>query len=128
MTARTFEAVAEAVQRMTNQGVGSVVVVEDNDLVGVLTMRDVLSRLVAHRRDPDTTTVGEVMSTGIVTLSPETRLQEAMDLVMRTGYCHLPVTRGNDLVGLVTKSDLADALLRYQELQVNDLVTYITRA
>ena len=128
VTAQPSESVLDAVERMTKHGVGSVVVVGNNDLVGVLTMRDVLSRVVAEQRDAKATKVGEVMSTGIVTVSPDTEAQEAMDLVMRTGYCHLPVTNGNDLVGFVTKGDLASWLLRYQEHQIDDLFTYITRS
>lgn len=128
VTSQPTEAVTEAVKRMKTHRVGSVVIIDGRELVGVLTKRDVVERVVAGHRDPNNTEVREVMSTGLVTVTPQTKIQEAMDLVMRTGYCHLPVTDGNQLVGFVTKSDLSSWLLRYQEHQISDLVTYITRA
>jgi CBS domain-containing protein len=99
--------VTEAAKVMAREDVGPVPVVEGNRLVGLVTDRDLIVRVLAEGRDPQGTTVGEVASTDLVTLSPEQDLDEALQLLARHQVRRLPVVDGGKLVGIVAQADVA---------------------
>lgn len=100
------KSVLEAARLMNEQGIGGLVVVEDEELVGVFTERDVLRRVVAERRDPEQTKVSEVMTSTVITCSPGTTLEECRAVMTGKRVRHLPVTGDEGLVGIVTIGDL----------------------
>ena len=100
------KSVLEAARLMNEQGIGGLVVVEDEELVGVFTERDVLRRVVAERRDPEQTKVSEVMTSNVITCSPGTTLEECRAVMTGKRVRHLPVTGDAGLVGIVTIGDL----------------------
>lgn len=97
--------VDEAVRVMVERDIGSVVVVEGERPVGVLTERDLLRRL---RQDPDLLRwrVGDVMSSPVVTVAPGAEMIEAFDLMNQHGIRRLPVVETDRLVGVVADRDL----------------------
>jgi CBS domain-containing protein len=99
--------VAEAAKVMAKEDVGPVPIVEDGRLVGLVTDRDIVVRVVAEGRDPNTTTVKEIASTELVTVSPDDDLDEALNLLARRQVRRLPVVEGHRLVGIVAQADIA---------------------
>jgi CBS domain-containing protein len=99
--------VAEAAKVMAQEDVGSIPVVEDGRLVGVVTDRDLVVRVLAEGRDPEATTVGEVVSTDVVTVTPDAGLDDALRLLARHQVRRLPVVEGDRLVGIVAQADVA---------------------
>jgi CBS domain-containing protein len=99
--------VAEAAKVMAQEDVGPVPIVEDSRLVGILTDRDIVVRVVAEGRDPNATTVGEIASTELVTVSPGDDLDEALKLLAKRQVRRLPVVEGDQLVGIVAQADIA---------------------
>ena len=99
--------VAEAAKVMAREDVGPIPVVDGERLVGLVTDRDLVVRVLAQGRDPQVTTVGEVASTDLVTLSPEQDLGEALQLLARHQVRRLPVVEGGKLVGTVAQADVA---------------------
>ena len=84
-TVQPSATLVEAARIMKDEDVGSVPVVEKGDrLAGIVTDRDIAVRVVAEGRDPQTTTVGEIMSRDLVTVDPEQPLDEALRLMART--------------------------------------------
>src|SRR5688572_33296574 len=81
LTVRPAASVLQAALLMNEHRVGSLVAVEDGRVVGMFTERDVLRRVVGERRDPETSRVGEVMTTAVVCCSPETSVDEARGLM-----------------------------------------------
>ncbi len=124
-TIRPDDAVAEAVRHMNERRIGSVLVMDGDRLVGIFTERDVLVRVVGERRDPETTRVSEVMTRRVLTIRPETRIEEAMVLVTRHRCRHLPVLTGDKVVGLVSSGDLTRWLVRDQQNHIDDLERFI---
>lgn len=118
--------VATAVHEMNAARIGALVVLEEERLLGIFTERDVLVRIVAAGLDPAATPVGEVMTREVVTIRPDTRVEEAMQLVSRRRCRHLPVVDGGRLVGLVSSGDLTEWLVRHHEAEISDLVGYVT--
>ena len=116
--------VAEAAKVMARENVGSVPVVQDGKLVGVVTDRDLVVRLLAEGRDPQSTTVGEIASSEPVTLSPDDELDKALQLLARHQVRRLPVVEGERLVGIVAQADIAR---HADEVQTGEVVEEISK-
>ena len=98
--------VREVVDAMAKRRFGAVPVVDNGRLVGIFTERDVLVRVVAARKDPETTRLGEVMTANPDTVKSSDAVLHALELMNQHGYRHLPVVDGERLVGLVSIRDL----------------------
>ncbi len=118
--------VLDAVQRMNDRRIGSLIVCERDVPVGIFTERDVLMRVVAVFADPRTTLVEVVMTRDLVTIAPDTSIAEAMALITHRRCRHLPVVEGGRLIGLVSSGDLTAWLVREQQQTIYDLHDYIT--
>jgi CBS domain-containing protein len=99
--------VADAAKLMAQEDVGPVPIVEDGRLVGIVTDRDIVVRVVAEGRDPNATTVKEIASTDLVTVSPGDDLDEVLNLLAERQVRRLPVVEGERLVGIVAQADIA---------------------
>lgn len=118
--------VADAVSLMNRHHVGSMVVALDQQVRGILTERDVLVRVVDAGRDPQATEVGEVMTPSPVCVRSTLHLDQALRLLSRWGFRHLPVVEEGRLVGVLALQDLTNWMVSEQEHQIDDLVHYIT--
>ena len=99
--------VAYAAKMMKDEDVGLAPVVEGDRLVGTLTDRDIVIRVVAEGKDPQSVTVREVASTDLVTIDPQQDLDEALRLMASHQVRRLPVVEGGRLVGVVAQADVA---------------------
>lgn len=116
--------VAQAARLMREHRISSLGVVEDDALVGILTVRDLSSRVVADELDPTATTVDQVMTADPRTL-PSTALgADLLRMMLAEGIGHLPIVDDGRLVGMVTQTDLT----RYQAASADVLVRDITTA
>jgi CBS domain-containing protein len=118
--------VLEAVRKMNGERIGALLVCADNEVVGILTERDVLIRVVDEGRDPTVTAVSDVMTREVVAVKPSMTVEEAMAVVTERRCRHLPVMDGSQLVGLVSIGDLTQWMSRNQEIHIQDLVNFIT--
>ncbi len=98
---------ADAARLMRTEDVGSLPVVQDGRLIGMVTDRDIAMRVVAEGTDPQTTTVGEIASGELVTVQPQESLDEALRLMARHQVRRLPVVEQNRLIGIVAVADVA---------------------
>ena len=98
-----------AARRMNDHKIGSVLVMVEGRMVGILTERDILTRVVAQSRDPRSTRVSEVMTRQVLTCRPTTRLNEARKVMRDERIRHLPVVDGDAVVGMVSIGDLNNA-------------------
>jgi CBS domain-containing protein len=98
----------EAARVLRDQNIGSVPIVEDNRLVGMLTDRDIAIRAVAEAKDPGSITAGQVASRELVTVDPQQPLSEAARLMAEHQVRRLPVCEEDGrLVGILAQADVA---------------------
>ena len=123
-TASVFDAACV----MTRANCGSVLIIDaGNTLLGIVTERDLMTRLVAKALDPATTTVTDIMTRGPLCVPPETRVADAVVIMIERGFRHLPVvTENNKILGVFSVRDAfprevqtAQSLAAFNE-QVND--------
>ena len=120
--------VIEAVKRMVDANVGSLLVTEDDDIVGIVTERDYLRRVALEGRDENEAAVSEIMSAPLVVVSPETTIEECMALMTERRIRHLPVVEDEEIVGLVSIGDLVKFTSKQQSFEIQYLTNYITTA
>ena len=105
VTASPDESVKDAAIKMFSRGVGSVLIVDDDKLLGIFTERD-LVKVVASDK-PVYTKLKDVMTTGLITVSPEESLSRAALIMSERNIRHLPVVENDRLVGIVSARDIA---------------------
>lgn len=98
--------VFEAASKMAMLNVGFIPIVSNGQLIGVLTDRDIVLRGVAEKR-PNSTPVTEIMTTDVITATPDMSTEEAAELMAKHQIRRLPVVEGTKLVGIVALGDLA---------------------
>jgi len=99
--------VVEAAQLMREGHIGSLPITDDEQLVGMITDRDIAMRVVAEAADHTNTSVGDVSSRDLVTVEPDEDLDDALQLMARHQVRRLPVVENGGLVGIVAQADIA---------------------
>ena len=118
--------VAEAVREMNEKGIGALLVTEGRKPVGIFTERDVLRRVVDADKDPAFVHVSQVMTRNLLTISPDTRIEEAMTIMTERRLRHLPVIADAEVVGMVSSGDLMRWITINQEQYIQQMTDYIT--
>lgn len=118
--------VADAAAQMASDDIGALPVCEGGRLVGMLTDRDIVMRVVNEGRDPSATTVADVCdATEVVTIGADDSVEEAIRTMKDHAVRRLPVIDGTDMVGIVSQADIAKAM---PDAKVGDLVGAISAA
>ncbi|MBX3322049.1 MAG: CBS domain-containing protein [Phycisphaeraceae bacterium] len=122
------DTVLTAAQRMNDHHIGSLVVLDGSKLVGIVTERDVMRRVVATQRDPMETSVREIMTADVLTCSPKTSISQAKAVMRDRRIRHLPVCEHDRLVGIISIGDL-NAFENHQLCTTLDMLeAYISQA
>lgn len=120
--------VRDAVHQMNSSGVGSLVVLQLGEIIGIFTERDVLRRVVEEGLDADLARVADVMSAPVRTIEPSTRVAEAMELMTNHRLRHLPVVVEGELAGMISIGDLLRRVTRVQQDNIAQMTEYIIGA
>ena len=123
-TVETSTTVAEAAKIMASEDIGPLPVVDGGRLVGIVTDRDLVVRVLAEDRDPKSTNVGDVASSELVTVAPDTVLDEALRKMASAQVRRLPVVEGDRIIGIVAQADVARLA---PEEQTGEIVEEISR-
>ena len=107
--------VIDAVRTMNDKNIGAVLVLDDQKLEGILTERDVMSRVVGPGRDPATTCVSQVMTTAVRCVELTSKIEDALRLMSDRRHRHLPVLENGQVCGLVSIGDLTRCIIRTQQ-------------
>jgi CBS domain-containing protein len=117
--------VVEAARLMRDEHIGSLPITDGDALVGMITDRDITTRVVAQGVDLATTSVGDVFSEDLISVEPDKELEEALQLMARHQVRRLPVVENGRLVGIVAQADIALSLSE-DERKTGELVEAIS--
>jgi CBS domain-containing protein len=119
--------VLDAVRKMVDSNVGSLLVTEGGRLAGIVTERDYLRRVTLEGRDERTTPVREIMSAALVYTTPDASVEECMAIMTERRIRHLPVLDdAQQVVGVVSIGDLVKFQSKEQSVQIKFLTDYIS--
>lgn len=117
--------VFEAAQTMTRHKIGSVVILDGGQLVGIFTERDLLNRVASQGLDPKRTALKQVMSTNVCTIDVSDTLENGFDKMQETRCRRLPISEDGIIIGMVTMRDMLEWLVRKMETENIQLKDYI---
>jgi CBS domain-containing protein len=106
LSAAAHQTVLEVASLMVDHNIGAVPILQEGQLIGIFSERDLMSRVVVAGRDPAHTPVSEVMTDDPLTVVPGESLETCMTLMKRHGFRHLPVCSGKELKGVVSLRDI----------------------
>ncbi len=110
---------------MNERGTGSVLIMENDQLIGIFTERDLMRRVVAMVKDPASTPLREVMTTALVTCTPEASVSDCGTLMSERRIRHLPVIVNDKVVGVITTGDLLAHELMEKEAVIQQLESFV---
>ncbi len=106
VSAEAHQTVLEVARMMVEHNIGAVPVLQDGQLVGIFSERDLMIRVVVGGKDPARTLVSQVMTDDPLTVAPSDPLETCMTLMRRHGFRHLPVCSGRELKGVISLRDI----------------------
>ena len=118
VTIETDKTVLNACQKYKELGVGCLVVMNNKMVVGIVTERDIIERIIIDQRDPATTSVNEIMTRNIKTIHASAAVEKAAEMMKQYKIKKLPVILNNEIVGIVTATDLANSLPDFSKTMV----------
>jgi len=120
------ETVLGALRLMADKNIGAVLVVDDGKLSGIFSERDYARKIILKDRHSNDTRVADVMTAHVITIEPEQRLDECMEIMSERHIRHLPVMENGVLIGIISINDVVTAIIRDQKTRIDSLESYIT--
>ena len=119
--------VFEAISLMADKGIGALVVTDQEKVVGILSERDYMRKVTLMERTSKETTVGEIMTAKVLTVTKSTSVENCLSLMTDRHLRHLPVVENEKLVGLISIGDLVKSVVEDQRKLIDQLQQYIAR-
>lgn len=117
--------VFDAIEIMAEKAVGSLMVLDEQKLVGIVTERDYARKVILQGRSSESTTVAEIMTSDVYTTSSAQTVNECMELMTEKRIRHLPVTEDDTVIGMISIGDLVQAIIADQQEEIEQLEHYI---
>jgi CBS domain-containing protein len=117
--------VFDALKLMADKGIGALVVVEDEKVVGIFSERDYARKVILEGRSSKETPVRQIMTEHVITVEPATTMEVCMGLMTDRRIRHLPVIEGDHLVGVISIGDVVKAIISEQTYLIEHLSNYI---
>lgn len=119
------DSVYEAVRRMSEFGIGALVVLDGDTLAGIVSERDYARKVVLQGRQSKETPVADIMTRSVYTATPTQTVRDCMKLMTERKIRHLPVVDGGRVIGMLSIGDLVKQIITTQQAQIEQLQSYI---
>ncbi len=123
---RSDDMVIDALERMAAHNCGALLVIDDERLVGIFSERDYARKGILQNRKAKSTPIREVMTSGVYTVGPQQDIEDCMRLMAAKKIRHLPVTDGDQIVGVLSIGDIVSSMISEQKTRIEALEQYIT--
>lgn len=120
------DTVFDAVKMMAEKGVGSLLVMDDAKLVGIVTERDYARKIILEGRSSRESAVRDIMTRSVLCVAPERTLDECMALMTDKRSRHLPVVENKKVIGVISIGDLVKEVISEQKILIDQLQHYIS--
>ena len=117
--------VFDALQVLARHEVGALMVMVDDKLVGVLSERDYTRKIALLGKNSKEVKVADIMTANVITVGPDTRTRDCMNLMSQKRIRHLPVVHAGKVVGMISIRDLMDDIIADHEQTIEQLTSYI---
>jgi CBS domain-containing protein len=118
--------VFDAIKLMADKSISSLCVMNDEELIGIMTERDYARKVIIKGRSSESTQVSEIMSTGVLTTSNSQTVKDCMELMTKRRIRHLPVVDDDRVIGMISIGDLVGAIIADQQEEIEHLEHYIS--
>ena len=119
------DSVYDAIQKLANANIGSLIVVEDDRPVGIFTERDYARNVILKGKSSPTTPIRDIMTTRVVYAQPDQTVEECMAVMTDKHIRHLPVLYGEKLIGMISIGDLVKSIIAEQKFTIEQLEHFI---
>lgn len=119
------ETAYQALQIMSDQNLGALLVIDKRGVVGIFSERDYARKVILQGKSSKTTPVSELMTKKVLYIDPGTSIEDCIALMTEKNIRHLPVIEKNQLVGIVTVGDVLKQLIEDQKFEIQELERYI---
>lgn len=126
ISVRPDESVLDAIKLMADKGIGSLVVMKDDEMLGIMSERDYARKVIIKGRSSETTHVAEIMTSDVFTTSSSQSVKDCMSLMTEKRIRHLPVVEDNRVIGMISIGDLVEAIISDQQEEIEQLEHYIS--
>ncbi|HTG64794.1 MAG TPA: CBS domain-containing protein [Flavobacterium sp.] len=117
--------VYDAIKVMGEKNVGAILIIEDNQLKGILSERDYARKIVLKDKTSKDTLVSEIMVSNVITVKPDDDLDACMELMISRRIRHLPVVEDDKVIGLISIGDVVKSIIEKQKETIQLLDSYI---
>jgi len=120
------DSVLDAIKLMAEKGIGALIVMQDDKLVGIMSERDYARKVIIKGRSSQSTHVDEIMTSDVLTTSSSQTVNDCMNTMTEKKIRHLPVVEDDKVIGMISIGDLVEAIISDQQEEIQQLEQYIS--
>lgn len=119
------DTVYRALQVMSENNVGAVMICEEDQMLGIFTERDYCRKIILMGRSSLNTPIQDIMTKNMITINPTQSMEECMELMTKYHIRHIPVVEAGNLVGVISMRDVLEAIISFKQEHIDRLESYI---